>query len=409
MPTESGFAPLRPAWPRYLAWGYTAGLALTHIFLQATGAIYLLLLLWLIASGRHRRFKTIHWMLIAYALSAILAFGIAGHSLKQHSSLLSQLVLLGLIPLSLWMEDAGYPALRSWARWLVGLALLACLAGVYHHFQGMDRVKGFFGSYFTIAVLLVCTIPVSCGMLLSGKLDWRRAYYLPVLGLQLLTLWWTYTRSAFLGLFIGMGVFALALFLRDIRRPDGFKGAVLAKWGILLALPAILLSLMLTAADPRINPFYKAPPDAPVVAEETAPSQDFSSGRKAIVADAMRITAGELRQGNYTKLLFGHGLSSRKRMVEGYISSWESDFLQVFMNQGLIGLLLAMGIYAGFARVIWHGLRSPDLLLTGLAAAGVGYSVMSFFTLQITAFNSAGTFALLYAFLHTYSPRRKNP
>ena len=405
MLTEFRGTPLRPAWPQYLLWGYTAGLALTHIFLQATGAIYLLLLLWLIASGQHRRFQTIHWLLIAYALSAILAFWIAGHSLKQHSSLLSQLVLLGLIPLSLWQEDSGYPALRPWSRWLVGLALLACLAGVYHHFQGMDRVKGFFGSYFTIAVLLVCTIPISCGMLLSGKLDWRRAYYLPVLGLQLLTLWWTYTRSAFLGLFIGMGVFALALFLRDIRSPKRERRAILARWGILLALPAILLSLMLTAADPRINPFYKAPPEA---ATEIVPGQDFSSGRKAIIIDALRITSGEIRQGNYSKLIFGHGLSSRKRMVEGYISSWESDFLQIFMNQGLIGLLLAMGIYAGFIRAIWHGLRSPDLLLTGLAAAGIGYSVMSFFTLQITAFNSAGIFALLYAFLHTSSPRRQN-
>lgn len=397
---------LRPSWPQYLLWGYTAGLALTHIFLQATGAVYLLLLLWLFVSGQHRRFQAIHWLLIAYALSAILAFWIAGHTLKQHSSLLSQLVLLGLIPLSLWLKDAGYPALRTWTRWLVGLALLACLAGVYHHFQGMERVKGFFGSYFTIAVLLVCTIPISCGMLFSGKLDWRRAYYLPVLGLQLLTIWWTYTRSAFLGLFVGMGAFALALLLRDIRRPNRSRGAMLTRWGILLMLPAILLSLMLTAADPRINPFYQPPPDA---AAGTVPGQDFSSGRKAIIADAVRITADELHQGNYARLLFGHGLSSRKRMVEGYISSWESDFLQIFMNQGLIGLLLAIGIYAGFASVIWRGLRSPDLLLTGLAAAGIGYSVMSFFTLQITAFNSAGTFALLYAFLHTYSPRRKNP
>lgn len=405
MPTEPGLNPLRPAWPKYLLWGYTAGLALTHIFLQVTGALYLLLLFWLFASGQHRRLQIIHWLLIAYTLSAILAFWIAGHSLKQHAALLSQLVLLGLIPLSLWLEDAGQPALRTWARWLVGLALLACLAGVYHHFQGMERVKGFFGSYFTIAVLLVCTIPVTCGMLLSGKLDWRRAYYLPVLGLQLITLWWTYTRSAFLGLFVGMGVFILALLLRDIRSPGRSKGAVLARWGILLALPAILLTLMLTAADPRINPFYKTPPAR---AAEAAPPQDFSSGRKDIIADALRITAGGIRDGNYAKLVFGHGLSSRKRMVEGYISSWESDFLQIFMNQGLVGLLLAMGIYAGFARVIWRGLRSEDLLLTGLAAAGIGYSVMSFFTLQITAFNSAGTFALLYAFLHTYSPRRQN-
>lgn len=397
---------LRPSWPKYLLWGYTAGLALTHIFLQATGAVYLLLLLWLFVSGQHRRFQIIHWLLIAYTLSAILAFWIAGHSLKQHSSLLSQLVLLGLIPLSLWLEDSRYPALRTWTRWLVGLALLACLAGVYHHFQGMERVKGFFGSYFTIAVLLVCTIPITCGMLLSGKLDWRRAYYLPVLGLQLLTLWWTYTRSAFLGLFIGMGVFAVALFLRDIRRANRPKGAMLSRWGILLALPAILLTLMLTAADPRINPFYKAPPET---AAEVAPSQGFSSGRSGIIADAVRITARGFRQGDYARLLFGHGLSSRKRMVEGYISSWESDFLQIFMNQGLVGLLLAIGIYAGFARVIWRGLQSPDLLLTGLAAAGIAYSVMSFFTLQITAFNSAGTFALLYAFLHTYSPRRQNP
>ncbi|MCB0316484.1 MAG: hypothetical protein KDH84_25060, partial [Calditrichaeota bacterium] len=77
--------------------------------------------------------------------------------------------------------------------------------------------------------------------------------------------------------------------------------------------------------DPRINPFYKAPPEA---ATEIVPGQDFSSGRKAIITDALRITSGEIRQGNYAKLIFGHGLSSRKRMVEGYISSWESDFLQ---------------------------------------------------------------------------------
>jgi O-antigen ligase len=135
---------------------------------------------------------------------------------------------------------------------------------------------------------------------------------------------------------------------------------------------------------------------------KAAPSEstiDFSSGRGDIIANAISILQSDISNKNYVNIVFGHGPFSYQRLIQGPYSSWESDYLHSLMEQGIIGLILVILIYSYLIRYIYKGLRSDDYLVNALATAGIITFVMSFFTLRITGWHSAGVFIIIYHFL----------
>ncbi len=409
MPINSYFRS-DPTWPKYLIWGYTLGLTISHIFLQVSAVMLFLLLLPLLFLRKELWQSTMNKLILGFFISGLIAFGMVSFDGKFLPKLMPHLVLLGSIPIVYYHRKYRYPETGKWLPWLLGLAALAACAGIYFYFQGLPRTKGFFGSYFTLAALLAATIPLTCGMLLHQKSVREVMLWTGILYLQFIPFWWTYTRSAFLGLFLGLLVWAVIVFMKYMRKQLRFEKTDVTKWGIILALPLILVLLIITAKDGRINPFYRPP--VSVSAEKPAPPVNFTSDRNRIVADVFRITGENLVNNRYDYLFFGHGLKSRNRLIDNYIGSWEADILQAWMDQGILGVLLLLGIYAIFLIRIFRGLMADDPISNGVAAAGIAYCLMSLFTLQLTAFNSAGIFALLYTFLPagkltTSEPTRK--
>lgn len=385
------------SWPKYLIWGYTLGLTISHIFLQVSAVVLFLLLLPMLFLRKELWQSTMNKLILGFFISGLIAFGMVGFDTQYLPKMMPHLVLLGTIPIVYYQRKNNYPEIERWLPLLLALAALASCAGIYFYQQGLPRTKGFFGSYFTLAALLAATIPLTCGLLLRQKSTTKIMLWAGILYLQFIPFWWTYTRSAFLGLFLGLSFWTVIVFVKYMRKQLHLTKADVAKWGIILALPLTLVLLIVTAKDGRINPFYRPP--ASVAAEKPAPPVNFTSDRDRIVADVFRITGENLENNRYDYFLFGHGLKSRNRLIDNYIGSWEADILQAWMDQGIIGVLLLLGTYVVFLLGIFRGLMANDPISNGLAAAGIAYCLMSLFTLQLTAFNSAGIFALLYTFL----------
>ncbi len=369
------------------------GLFFTPVVLEAAAAALVIALLFFLFQKPTPHFRLVHYLIVGYFLSAIITFLLSGQTKNELSKFLPHFILLSYLPLSIWAHHRKDLQTKRWILWIITAATFAALAGIINHFLGKDRTTTTFGGYFTLAALMSWSLPLSVGLFLQTET--RRIYgFILILLAQLLALWWTFTRSAFLGLFIGFGIwFVIAAFLkRSIKKPD------IAKWIISFSLPLILLLLIFFSRDQRINPF--SPSES-----SSSSTVDLSSGRKGIILDAISILKADLRQMNAIKLLFGHGLSSYRRLVESPWASWESDYLEIMMNQGLAGLIIILSLYFYFLKAVWKGLQSHSLLTNGVAISGIIFWVMSFFTLKLVSWHSGGIFLITLLLLeHAPSP-----
>lgn len=386
MPTDS--RDTWPVWiPRSLLMLFCAGFFISHILVQIGAVLFFLYTLHLVLRRQRVITGLVPGMILVYLISGLYAFTVSGQSWSQPKDLMPHLVLFALIPVGVEADRLLRPHRAVWLEWIVYGAGLSALAGVINHFAGMPRTEGFFGGYFTLATLMTFTIPVSIGMMIHLSAA-RRLMVALSLVLQISALWWTETRSAFLGLFVGLDAWGLAVFLRwfrDCRLTALQKSLWIA---LFIALPIALGSAVLQSDNPRLNPF---------VQKENI-QQNFTSGRKSIVEDALGILRDDIREGRWTTLLIGHGLSSRKRLVDSPYRSWESDYLQALMNQGVVGLVLVCIIYGVFFKQTLKALLSKQYLSGALAAASLAFLVMSFLTLQLSGFNSAAIFVFLYVY-----------
>ncbi|RMD90527.1 MAG: hypothetical protein D6813_09035, partial [Calditrichaeota bacterium] len=127
---------------------------------------------------------------------------------------------------------------------------------------------------------------------------------------------------------------------------------------------------------------------------------DLTSGRASIWRDAGRILQNDLNQMKLGYLLVGHGLKSRQRLVGNKYTSWESDYLQAMMDQGIVGLLLVLLFYfymlqKAIRTVIWQ----TDRFLQAAGVVIFQLWIMSFFTLKVISFIDAAIWVVLYVFL----------
>lgn len=369
------------------------GLFFTPILLEAAAVLLMVFFIFFIFQKPALDLTPIHYVILAYCISAIVAFLVNGQTLNDLPKFLPHFILLSYLPLSFWSARERDFKTERWIHWIIACGVLAALVGIVNHFLGKDRTTTTFGGYFTLAALMSWSIPLTIGHFLQFESK-KSYYYIFFLLLQLLALWWTFTRSAFLGLFIGFVVwFVITLFIKK-----NIKKSSLLKWTIVFSLPLILLLLIFLSNDQRINPIAKAESSSSLTV-------DLSSGRKGIIRDALSIINSDLQQMNFSSLVFGHGLSSYRRLVQSPWASWESDYLEILMNQGIVGLILILLLYFYFLRVVWQGLQSDSVLTNGVAISGIIFWIMSFFTLKLVSWHSGGVYLLTLLLLEHFSSR----
>ncbi|OPX34434.1 hypothetical protein B1H10_03680, partial [candidate division KSB1 bacterium 4484_188] len=178
------------------------------------------------------------------------------------------------------------------------------------------------------------------------------------------------------------------------------------QWLMIITVPLLIIVLIFSSRDSRINPWV-SPEKA------TTTTSDLTSGRGEILRDARHLIQEDWQIANWQAMLFGHGLRSRKILFRSQFRSWESDYLEVFINQGTVGLLLLLGIYYFFLRRVYFILQSreahPQLwFIKGVAISALAFWLMSFLTLQIQSISSGAIFVFLYSWMIARAPVEKN-
>ncbi len=378
-----------------------AGITISHILFQA--AAVFLLFYWFVEfrAGNSIHMSLMEKFLFLYFISGVFALFLTENPLGNLPHLMPHIILLSAIPLNWRFSRDGFPEDA-----LINLTLfftsVAALAGVGYHFAGSLRTHGFNGGYFTLASVMAFSIPIVLAesFRLHKGLSRNGMFLLSVV--HLFAMWWTFTRSAFLGILGALTIWIAANVWQEVRKSGVLTlGATITAR---LTLIVLLFTLIFTARDSRINPLYNSPPSAAV----SAKSLDLTSGRASIYQDARHFLHQDWKEGHWINVLLGHGLNSRNRMVQSKFTSWESDYLQSLMNQGLVGLVLVIVIYGLFLKRAFRSLLSDNWRQQGVGAAALAFWLMSFFTLKLTGFTDAAIFAVLVVFLRQIQAPGKN-
>jgi hypothetical protein len=321
---------------------------------------------------------------------------LSGYYLKNLASIIPHVILLSIIPIDCLLKERFLKRKHLIINLIIIFAFFSASVGIISHFSGVERSVGFYGGYFNLAGLMAFTIPITFGKYLS-TVSGQKWYYFTNVILQSVALWWTFTRSAYLAVILGFCLWMMVLFFYSFKAnmkvsPEFFKPIL-----NISLIPFLFVILIITSSDPRINPFQ----DKNFQKEATIDSPDFSSGRKSIIDDAINITCKEFREGDFLTLIFGHGLQSRQILVDSPFTSWESDYLQAFMNQGIIGLLIIILMYFLLIKVVINRINDLDFQNSALAVSGIGIFVMSFLTQRMISLSSGGLFVILYLLLTT--------
>lgn len=382
-----------PSFPIHIGLAaFVAGIFLSNSILQMAAGV--LLLLWLIElSTGHRpaRWESASVFLSAFFLSGLLALLLSPDPGFSFSKIIRYLIPLTAIPIAHWSRGAPPTVMRRYGRWMVALGTLAAGAGIWHHWQGEWRASGFYGGPYTLASALAFSMPIGIGLWLSSR-GWPRLLIGIALIGQFAGLCTTVTRGAVLGLILALLVGSIVWYRRG--NIPHTRWVLFPIWGGLVLL---FIGFGLLSPDGRINPFlYSELAEQNIVV-------DVSSGRIKLPGEALELQRRSFRTRAGWRLLVGHGLNSRSLNFQDNYGSWESDYLEALMDQGIPGLALLVGLYGLFLRrlglVLFSGKISLDAFTLGVGMSALAFWVQSFFTLQLLSMNSSAHFALLLPLL----------
>lgn len=331
--------------------------------------------------------------LLLFVASGFIAFWKSGADVPiMGRVMLHHLALLAWIPLSRSVQNLGAQrpaALKLWIRWVVFLGGIIGVVSLTRFFlSGATRASGLYNSYFFLGAQMVFILPLGVSVLVtaSRKVAWAT---LVAMGPAVGALCFSYTRSAILGLFL-----ASVLWLVAMRREWalGTPRAAFVKNMTLVALPlALLVGFVLNTSDPRFSTKISrlaTAKDSPKVAV------DLFSGRGIIISDGLKILRQNWEDRQFMELLLGEGLDSRQRLVGGKFTSWESDYLQVLLDQGAVGLGLLLWIWGmvfwQIIQAIWNRGQNCGPEDVGLAVGLAGLLLMTPLTLVMTSWLNVG-------------------
>ena len=301
--------------------------------------------------------------------------------------------------LVVFLAAAWQPQPASWQTWLVtAIELTSLMVAGYGVLQyvGFDplpwqptaggRAFSTLGHPNFLAAYLVLVVPIVGVRLLSAIARPARSFHAVVLGVGLLCLYLTFSRSGWLGLLVAIG-FLVALQIKWSPRRNRW-------WGVMgFSIVVLLATIWLAYLDPA-GLFSQSPLE---------PVHSFLRGKSATIQVRALTWAGAwelIRQkpvlgfGPETfRLVFPQVFPPLLSIYGGSIAAGDhahNELLDWAMTTGFLGL--AAYVF-WFATVMRMGIRSlPRLedrtsrtLLMGLMAAMLGYTVQNQFSFSTTA------------------------
>lgn len=362
-----------------------AGIFFSNALLQ-TAVLLMLPMAFFLAykKVKDKSMSTIEILILLLFLSSLLSIYISPKPLTASKNIIYHSILLTIIPIRwLLIEDKKF-SFKLYIQLISLFAFFTALAGFFRFLNGADRAFGFFGGYYNLATTLAFTIPITIAYISCSANRWK-FFNIFSSTLQCLALWLTYTRSALLGLIMASLISSYFLFKR-IKISESLKNKIKLTAVLAAALGAVLL---FTSSDTRLNPIL------------IFSNPDLSSGRSEVIEQAAQVVSNDLKS-SWQNLVFGHGLESRIILFpKSLYTSWESDYLETLISQGLLGLLIIVLIYYQFFNEFIKSLKKVQKeylkFFTGLFASGITFWVISFFTSQLVGKVSSAHFVVIYS------------
>lgn len=258
---------------------------------------------------------------------------------------------------------------------LLVIGLLAAVYGVWQHFSEFDPIRqrslvraqwghaavtGFFSHHLSFAGQILVYLLLVLSWFMAGK-NGRIRYWLPAALLVLgAALFWTFSRSAILG--VAAGIVALIILVRGWRRWVGLA-ALVTGTAVSLLIPSIrthmLMLFEMKRHVTRLN-LWKSSWDG----IQARPWLGFGPG-------------------NFESLLAGH-------QVQGYyetLAHSHNDLLMHGVNAGIPAILAAVALLVVTCRLFWMAWKRAVLgrwVILGAMGVQVGITVAGFFQVYQT-------------------------
>jgi len=363
---------------------FLVGIFFSNAVLQISTGLFLPFIIYLaINKTKENRLGSIEKLILLLFFSGLISIYFSPMPSLASKNIIRHCILLTIIPLFYMADNDDFISIDVIGKLVSVFALITAAYGIIRYINGADRAFGFFAGYYTLAAVLAFSLPITFVSIFYSKHYWK---YLAVIStfIQAASLWLTFTRSALLGIVIGsLVVIIILLFRGNIPKP--VRNKIIVTSTLFLS---VIVILLLTTTDARINPI------------KIFSNTDISSGRSEIYNDAYNIVIADLKSG-WENIFFGHGLNSRVILFpSSRYTSWESEYIESFMTQGLIGLLLVILIYYQFFKNLFNLLlRSSNsiyrIFSLGIAISGISFWIISFFSSQLLGQNSSAYFVVL--------------
>ena len=275
---------------------------------------------------------------------------------------------LSALPLGFWLYTLQPARMRAWS-WLAGLSLLVgsglVLTGVFQRLIGGETPQSaFLDVNIQAAVLMLMALPAGGYMLRAGTARKQDSRITVLLGFSFLFLVYglmlTRSRGGILAFFVG----TVALFVMTVRH-------VPKKW---LAIYAGLVALAFLLADLSWG--------GALLGRMADTFQDIhraSTGRFVIWRESWRLLFEQ-------SPLWGIGLGLFSLVWPPYRAPEDAsggyfvhnDYLQIWIESGLPGLLLLLAVLVSAAWVVWRTLRRDNLpSMTRIEIAGLSAGLLA--------------------------------
>ena len=356
--------------------------------MQMTTAMFFPFVIYLVIRRiNERKLTSLELLVILLFFSSLLSIYLSPNPSLAAKNIIYHSILLVIIPIGYAAKYDEIINIHLASKLISAVALLSAALGIIRYFSRAERAYGFFGGYYTLASTLAFTIPITFVFIFYSKYVWK---YLAIVStfIQTAALWLTFTRSALMGLIIGGIVVIVILFFNSqLAKPARTKIALTSSFALI-----IILILLFTSSDTRLNPslIFSNP--------------DLSSGRNEIYNDAYNIVNSDFESG-WKYIFLGHGLESRIILFpKSLYTSWESDYIETFISQGLVGFLLTILIYYQLFKRLFRLFSKVkhtaySRFVFGLIGSGIGFWVISFFSSQLVGRNSSAYFVVIYSLI----------
>ncbi len=341
-------------------------------------------------------FFFVAWGLVGSAFSPFLKLSLLGFAklltyFLTYLCFLVNLRSMTQVRLSAWViiSSALIVSVYGLYQWHIKVPPLALWDDPDSNYK-ITRVYSFLGNPNLLGGYLLPTIAISC-FFYFGNVGWRKLLILGAFGAQVLCLYWTYSRGAWIALALGAGmafVLCLLIFWQKFAKNPILKSLLFAGLGIGL-LGTLWFVMHNPALVERINSLFSGREHS---------SNNF---RVNVWVSSLHI----IREYGWTGVGLGNKVFQKiytYYMATGFQAlSTYNVFLEVWLEMGIVGLLSFMALLVThLGRCLWGIVQDIDLnVRLFLAAAACGLVAMMVHGMVDTVFYRPSVQILFWYFL----------